>query len=493
MKKSLCMLLTLALLLGLAPLTAASSEQEVQTITYLFSAGNSPDENNPVLQALEERIGVRVVATMAATGDYAAKLNTLIASRQLPDLFSVSGSDALSFKAEGMLAELNGLVTEYGRNLERELGSVYRQSPVNTDGLYFLSGAGAVYWENLCVRVDWLQKLNLEMPTDLDSLYDVLHAFTFDDPDGNGQNDTVGIVMTMTQTNQWDVLFGAFGVPYAKAYQTEDGTVTTYMKAPGYLEAIDYLRKLYQAGVMDPEFATMPAMTAHERLWTGRCGVYGFRAVGTTNNWYPGRYTFEVPADPAEVFGYTDITGSHGDHGGTQAYRNAGSGFVVASTAQHPEACVKFLDYMATPEGDELMYLGVEGLMYEWVDKENGKYQRLGAFTDDALHRANGGFTYWCGIPLENTELRTMNKLTREAQAFARANAFDYPNLYVPFDAQSEYGAALSDITKEALAQLIVTTGDVQAEYEAFIARWESEGGLEWEAGATQAYASQQN
>ena len=493
MKKSLCMLLTLVLLLGLAPLTAASSEQAGQTITYLFSAGTSPDANNPVLQALEERIGVRVEATMAATGDYAAKLNTLIASRQLPDLFSVGAADAIAFKGEGMLAELNDLVAGYGPNLERELGPVYRQSPANADGLYLLSGAGAVYRENLCVRVDWLKNLNLEMPTDLDSLYDVLYAFTYNDPDGNGQDDTVGIVMTMTQPNQWDVLFGAFGVPYERPYQLEDGTITTYMKAPGYLEAIDYLRKLYQAAVMDTEFATMPAMTAHERLWTGRCGVYGFRAVGTTNNWYPGRYTFEVPEDPTEVFGYTDITGPNGHHGCTQAYRNVSGGFVVASTAKYPEACVKFLDYMATPEGDELMYLGVEGLMYEWVDKENGKYQRLGAFTDDALHRANGGFTYWMGIPEENAELRTMNKLTQDAQAFARDNSFDYPYIYTPFEAQSEYGAALADIVKEALAQLIVTTGDVQAEYDAFVARWEAEGGLEWEAGATEAYASQEN
>lgn len=106
------------------------------------------------------------------------------------------------------------------------------------------------------------------MPTDLDSLYDVLYAFTYDDPDGNGQQDTVGIVMPMAQYMQWDNLFGAFGICFEKNYLMEDGTVTTYMKAPTYLQAIEYLRKLYQNGVMDPDFATMPAMTAHERLWT---------------------------------------------------------------------------------------------------------------------------------------------------------------------------------------------------------------------------------
>ena len=66
------------------------------------------------------------------------------------------------------------------------------------------------------MRVDWLKNLGLEMPTDLDSLYDVLYAFTYDDPDGNGQQDTVGIVMPMAQYMQWDNLFGAFGICFEK-------------------------------------------------------------------------------------------------------------------------------------------------------------------------------------------------------------------------------------------------------------------------------------
>ena len=32
-------------------------------------------------------------------------------------------------------------------------------------------------------------------PTTLDELYDVIHAFTFNDPDGNGKDDTFGLAM----------------------------------------------------------------------------------------------------------------------------------------------------------------------------------------------------------------------------------------------------------------------------------------------------------
>lgn len=48
------------------------------------------------------------------------------------------------------------------------------------------------------------------------------------------------------------------------------------------------------------------------------------------------------------------------------------------------------------------------------------------------------------------------------------------------------------EITREALAQLIVTTGDVEEEYNAFVERWNNEGGLEFEAEATAAWQAQQ-
>ena len=497
MKRIIFLVLALAmaaLTLYAAGRSEPSAPAGVKTISYLYNAGSgfTSDDNNPVLQKVEQSIGVKVDMIFSAPGDYNSKLNTLIASRQLPDLFTSGASDVQSFSQEGMIVNLSNYISQYGSNLEREIGPAYRSSPVNKNGIYMICGNGDRMLENLCVRVDWLRNLGLSMPTDLDSLYNVLYGFTYNDPDRNGRDDTVGIVFTMTQNNQWDVLFGAFGIAYNRAYQLANGTVTTYMKAPAYLDAIEYLRKLYQNGVMDQEFATMPAMSAHEALWTGRCGVYGFRAPGTTNNWYPGRYTFDVPADPAEMFGYTDIKGPQGFHGASKVYGSMSSGFVVSSTARYPEACVQFLDFMATPEGDILMYLGVEGLMFEWIDKNAGTYQRLGPYVDDTYHRASGGFTYFASFRNEGADLLTMNKLTREAQAFARENTFDWPYIYTPFDEAAEYGTTLNDITAEALARLIVTTGNVQSEYQAFVRRWETEGGLEWERGATAAYRSQQ-
>ena len=62
------------------------------------------------------------------------------------------------------------------------------------------------------------------------------------------------------------------------------------------------------------------------------------------------------------------------------------------------------------------------------------------------------------------------------------------PEFAQPLEAALEYETTLADIVKECVAQLIVTTGDVEAEYQEFVSRWESEGGLELEAEATETY-----
>ena len=44
--------------------------------------------------------------------------------------------------------------------------------------------------------------------------------------------------------------------------------------------------------------------------------------------------------------------------------------------------------------------------------------------------------------------------------------------IYSALQSEIEYGTGLMEITREALAQLIVTTGDVEEEYNAFVERW---------------------
>ncbi len=490
MKKCLSLLLTLCLCLTmLSGVTAAAAEGK-PAITMMMYGDNTPTEDNSVIRALEEKLGIDLTVIYVPLADYTAKLNTLVAARTLPDLFLINGTNMVveDFRDQGMLLKLDDLLNTKGPDILKEIGPIIKNSPVNQkDGVYAVFPASLDYASNFAVRTDWLSKLNLKMPTNLDELYDVLKAFTTGDPDGNGQNDTVGYVGSMANMRTFEHIFGAYGICVDKPYLMEDGTVTTYMKAPLYLDAIKYLRKLYQDGILDPDFATIPLMSAFEKLWTGHTGVFDFQAVGTTNNWMPGRYT----ENPPPTFDFTILAGPGGKGGPIKMYPRYTFDYAISSTSKNPEKAMELLNYLFSEEGDELTYLGVEGLHYEWVDKAAGKFKKLDPYTDAATHRADGGYVYNSFFPANNTEVRTLNEQTRKAQELARANGVDYPKIIKTLKADSENGAALKEITMEAFAQLIVTTGDVDAEYAAFVARWEEEGGLDYEAEATAAYAEQ--
>lgn len=494
MKKGivLCLLVTLAL----APVfTAGQAEKadapkEKAKLTWMLYGDNTPTQKNSVIKALEEKLDIELTVICVPENDYQSKLNTLIAARTLPDVFWMDGRklDVAEFRDQGMLYKLDDLLKKHGPNVLKEVGSELLKTPINQkDGTYVLIPGSLNYTSNLSIRTDWLKNLGMQMPTNLDEFYNMLYAFVHNDPDKNGKNDTVGYVGTMASMRTFEHVFGAFGICVDMPYLMADGTVTTYMKAPLYLDAIKYFRKLYQNGLLDPDFATMPLMSAFEKLWTGRTGVFDFQNVGTTNNWMPGRYTEPTPP----TFGFTVLAGPGGKGGAIKQYPRYTYFNAIASTSKYPEKAMQLIDYLYSQEGDELTYLGIEGLHYQWVDKANGKYKLLDKFTDLATYRSDGAFVYNDMWPFLNTEVRTLNKQTQEGQAFARENSLEYPNIIASLKTTGEYGSVLNDITKEAFAQLIVTKGNVDAEYKTFVQRWEREGGLAYEKEATQAYALQ--
>lgn len=492
MKKCLASLVALVMLT--AVLVPCASAEAPIVITRLMSGDNTPTPDNLVLAEIEAQTGIRMEVTYVPYDDYKTKLNTMIASRTLPDIFRIDDvATAIEFRDSGLLMPMDDLLAEYGPHIMAELGDDITTSPINAGGeVYGIYRAAVPYMSNLAIRTDWLENLGLEMPADLDSFYEVLRAFTFDDPNGTGADDTIGYVGTMAGMRTFSHIFGAFGIPLdtnIRPILLEDGTVTTYMKHPNYLDAIKYLRKLYDEGLLLPDFATTPLMSAFELLWTGRTGAFDFQNVGTTNNWVNGgRYT----EDPMPEFDFTVLAGPGSEGGSAMEYPNYVAVTVISSTCENPEAAMKLLDYLYSEEGDELTYLGVEGVMYEWVDKENGQYKLLDEYVDQATHRAAGGFVYNEQWPKQNAEVRTMNKLTQDGQAYAQAHGIEWPYILTPLEAEIEYKATLDDITKQAFAELIMTKGDVDAEYAAFVARWENEGGLEYEAEATAAWQNQQ-
>jgi len=477
--------------------TKASSAPDVVTeLSILVTGDNTPPADNSVLKEIEAKTNVRLKVTYASAGDVTSKLNTLIAAKTLPDIFRTGSiSTAENLKKNGMVADL----TEYIKNapsIQSELGKILTDNPLNKDGkIYALFNAETSYAQNMNIRTDWLKKVGMEMPTDLDSLYNVLYAFTFKDPDGNGKNDTIGLGASIVATwNNFTSILGSYGIPASsnglRPYQLEDGTVTTGMKNKNFLDAIKYFRKLYQAGVMDPDFATIPAMDSYGKLWNGKVGAFDFQCAGPTNNWMPARYTEK----PVPTFDFAEIKGPTGVAAQGKQYPSYIPTTLVSSTCKNPAAAVRVLDFLMSEEGNCLMNLGIEGKHFNWVDKAAGTYKMIAPYDDSTTNRNDGVFVYADFLkPKVTTERRTLNEQSKKGVEMANAMCtIDWPYIYTSFKAETTYGKNLSTIEKEVFCQLISSKGDVEKEYKEAIARWEAEGGLDWEKDATAAYKSQQ-
>lgn len=208
----------------------------------------------------------------------------------------------------------------------------------------------------LWIRKDWLNNLNLQAPKTLDELYAVMKAFKENDPDGNGQNDTVGIALhknfLSTGTGDCAGLFHGFGA-YPGSWVDDGkgglqyGATTAEAKA-----ALEFLAKAYKEGLIEEDFSVKDDGGTMELTASGRAGIqYG----AMWNAMWPLSMT--VGNDPKADWIACAIPGVDGiGHPGISVRV---TGYVVVSAeCEHPEAVVKLLNFWCDAFGnsDEATY-----------------------------------------------------------------------------------------------------------------------------------------
>lgn len=104
-----------------------------------------------------------------------------------------------------------------------------------------------------------------------------MRKFTFDDPDGNGQNDTYGL--SCAGYNYLSFLMGAFGASTERDnFLNDDGTITTNAISNEYKDALKYLNSIYKEGLIDPEMGSPAPMSRLRR--SGAAAKWAFGPLG---------------------------------------------------------------------------------------------------------------------------------------------------------------------------------------------------------------------
>ncbi|WP_178075896.1 hypothetical protein [Paenibacillus oralis] len=116
------------------------------------------------------------------------------------------------------------------------------------------------------IRKDWLDKLNLSVPTTIDEWYTVLKAFKEQDPNENGEADEIPILIPAGEL----AFAGAFGTP--NDFYRENDTVKYGPIEPGFKEYLATMNQWYNEGLLDKDFATTDAKMTDAKITGNQVG-----------------------------------------------------------------------------------------------------------------------------------------------------------------------------------------------------------------------------
>lgn len=351
-----------------------------------------PPNHNPLENMIEEDLGIDMQMKVVVGGylDWISKFNALAARNQLPDLVMLERSDLIRFAQEGTIIPLDELLSK-APALKNRINN-WSFSIVNEHiyGIPFINPNGP--YTALYIREDWLEKLGLPMPTTTDELFDVLYAFTFHDPDGNGKDDTYGFSAENVSVAALSPIGNAFGLP--QLGYTQEGIPEDWIDAQGnlhfgpiskqYKHYLQYMHRLYEAKVMDPDIGSNSIGTLQNKVVQGHVGIIPM--FNPQQNIFHGRSWYEEikRTDPNAKWVYLPpIHGPDGHYGNNADSPSSKYSVAITNNVLHEpgkaEKIIELLDYMykdgfAGGKGGLYGDIGIEGVHHV---KEKDKVVQL--------------------------------------------------------------------------------------------------------------------
>ena len=345
--------------------------------------GDGEDINkNPMTELAEEKLGIKMETTLLG-GDaenYDTKLRlALTGSEELPDVFPVYSTQMIADMIEsGRVKAIDDDIEKYMPDRLKEIYDKYPETfyPVTKDGKTYGIACSPALTEGqvMIVRQDWLDNLGLQAPTNLDEFEAVIQAFTENDPDGNGEDDTYGFTYSGSDiyNTGWVAdpvsLFSANSGKYIPGSWQEDesGNLTYGSINEGNKKTLERMADWHANGWIFQEAAATGAWDAMVQFTEGKAGIF----IGRP--WCIDSVRDVTSADPdAVIKAYPNISQENGEPTYQTAQTNDGW-LMLNADFETMEAFFTYYDWLydaAFGTGD-FEYGFFEGVDYDVVDGE---------------------------------------------------------------------------------------------------------------------------
>lgn len=484
-----------------------SSGEEPLVIDWLgYNTYGQVDPESIIVKTMEERYNVRFNIWFIDDKEWERAIAVRLASGEMPDYMKLKGGQnvrrlvdqgILTPVTDEMLAMIPAY-TEIMDNVDPE--GVWRTRPTIDGKLYGLRKYNITqsYPTVIVWRKDWLENVGItKIPETIEEFEEAMYKFTFEDPDGNGIDDTYGLSSTV-----FHAVLGAFGHPATIHFDGRDGGAVIFKKdgkfdyagiQPEMQDGLALLNKWYRDGVIDPEFITGENKGGYwavsHSFINGKIGVTGKIMAyhwqpGYVNNGNPGQVMKEMlKLNPGSEYGKNIVIGRSpvGPDGKSGSSTWGAVGHVFAFTVKATEdsrtipTILRMLnDVLDDQELNRFVSWGLEGEHYTIDDNgtilQNAELSKASTRTELGLRVFNGG--------LFNPEFQKADRpLFYDFLDETRNRG--YPNYeIIQTDALSRYSGDLGKLTLETYVKIIL--GEIPvSEFDSYVRTFRRQGGDE--------------
>ena len=443
----------------------------------------------------DENIGVTFQAV--SRWEETEQLNNLMAAGNAPDVCLTYSTDLISnYRDLGGLTDLAPYVDSSLADLKAFLGPdtavpgrdlVQRDMIPETGAIFSIPGRRMnVARIGTFIRKDWLDELGLPLPTTTEEFYNALVAFKETPPAGLKASEVVPFSMTTDVRWRAGNLLDSFIDP---SLSERDIWVSTVIDRkyllPGYKEGARFLNKMFNEGLVDPEFPLYEDdITCDNLIKQGVVGAF-------IHNWdqpfrdSPGLLKdLLVNVPDAEIVAIDPFTNSAGVTA-KQLYDPAGVRVFVPANSENVDGALRYINWMAKVENRSYLQLGDEGVTYDLLDGVPQLKTTEGPKIMNSW--LNIDYTFPInGLDLGDDELNMQAmaagyavdaQLINDAYDYAMVNGKPDPVIPVPLSAAGPVTQDLTDKGKTLMATSVTCDPeDFDATWDAGIADWLASG-----------------
>ncbi|NMM53228.1 extracellular solute-binding protein [Paenibacillus aquistagni] len=331
---------------------------------------------------LLDNAGLDLEYELVPSEQYDVVIKTRMASgSDLPDIVNISKLDnttVLNLAKQGVIQDLTPLIEKYSNgNIKKMYDQEFpyaKKTTTSPDGkMYWFSNLHKKTYQGkdpapvsltMLIRKDWLEKLNLPVPTTAQEYLDTLKKFREGDANSNGQKDEVlaydpGIFSGAIA--QW---FG-LGTDIT-AVDVENKKVVSPWYQEGIKDYFRYMQQLVKEGVLDTSLIGAQGEQRTQKMTENQVGSLSDYNLATYNEpLIKGGGEF-LPLMPLKAV--DNITPAAQLEPPFLVWQK----YAITKDCKDVEAAIKFFDVIYSEEYANLLYWGIEGKTYE-LDSNGAK------------------------------------------------------------------------------------------------------------------------